>query len=270
MFNTVILISHLVLCLPLWKVYKLEGTLDPAQIAKRKHSLCDFIEAVKGRENDKYHDTEPQLAHSNSISVASSVPSTDSNQPKVSDTNSNQSDISVQTKPTTELLPLYVYLTKGKEDYEEFMQFLAKVFALENLLFLVRILVFRNIVLEMVNEDKERKTDKHTPGGKIWKYVFALQFDYIDDIYAQSRPDEKQNIHDIADHIYDIFVCEDSQYEINISYEMRVELNEYFKDKNRQRHLEDYLKIFNDSIIEIYGVLNSVYRFQFQSNKRYA
>ena len=78
---------------------------------------------------------------------------------------------------------------------------------------------------------------------------------------------------------YNTFIAINAIHEINISSDCRSEWINFFDNKEKEDDIIDdeleqniikYLEIFNNAIEEIYGVLVSVYRFQFKSEKRFS
>ena len=54
-------------------------------------------------------------------------------------------DQNIKNKPIS--IPLYTYLSNDHQHYQKFAQFLTTCFALENLLFFVRVIAFRHVLL---------------------------------------------------------------------------------------------------------------------------
>eukprot|EP00484_Ammonia_sp_Unknown_P025563 CAMPEP_0197029768 /NCGR_PEP_ID=MMETSP1384-20130603/9147_1 /TAXON_ID=29189 /ORGANISM="Ammonia sp." /LENGTH=210 /DNA_ID=CAMNT_0042458999 /DNA_START=871 /DNA_END=1504 /DNA_ORIENTATION=+ len=157
-----------------------------------------------------------------------------------------------------ESIPLYKYLQTA-ENYEQFSQCLAKCFALENLLFFMRVSCFRRTLLEMKRNgtenhqenEKERKRlkgmtlapiltehdedfyDKWCP-ARSRKTIFALGFEYL-----PSNDDGIENfdMDAAALDIYNTFIVSNSMYEVNISYPSRSALADFLVKAQRPRRV---------------------------------
>lgn len=170
-------------------------------------------------------------------------------------------------------MPLYEYLSLSVEQYDEFSQFLTTCFALENLLFFVKGIVFRQTVSKIINKSRTRKNNDESMEiemeeenqGTIEK-VFALNFVYLEGLEESCKPNDKVSIQDIAMSIYDEFISVDAKYEVNISADARNKIISFF---NTQRQMEEYLCLFDEAIDEVYGMLTCIYRFQFKSSSKY-
>ena len=159
---------------------------------------------------------------------------------------------------------LYEYLAGGNQNYEEFAEFLKGVFALENLLYFVRVIMFRQRLLAIMKETNDTKNneikDRWCPEEQPWPTVFALNLDFVDG--AQVKGIDKENIYEHALNIYNQFICEGTIHEINIPAQMRMDLEEFF---NVNEHtIEEYLNVYNVSLMEIYYLLITIYNFKFQ------
>ena len=65
------------------------------------------------------------------------------------------------------------------------------------------------------------------------------------------------------------FICYigmDGRYPINISAHTRKKLDVFFEKDHEKK---DYAHLFDKAIEEVYEMLTSIYRFQFNSHKRY-
>lgn len=103
------------------------------------------------------------------------------------------------------------------------------------------------------------------------RYCYALTFDYLEHIHESIRPGiikfDSSAINNIASSIYKQCLVVDSVDEVNISYECRENIKTFFSNNgDAGKEITDYLTIFDDSMIEIYSLLNSAYRFKFISS----
>lgn len=97
--------------------------------------------------------------------------------------------------------------------------------------------------------------------SEFLQHLYHLSFSYIQDVYERCR---NQNMNDSAFEIFSNFIAVGSANEVNISGTNRTLLTDFFNnDGNIQRTAGDYLWIFNESVVGVYSLLNSVYRFQF-------
>ena len=159
--------------------------------------------------------------------------------------------------------PLYEYLASNAQNYEEFAAFLTGAFALENLLYFVRVIVFRRKLLNIIaNTDSDRK-DEWMPKGVKWSNVFSLSFNFVDGVYesCQIQPNDTDSVFNTALDIYNQFVIREAMHEVNITAEQRDELDEFFK--SNEHDIEEYLVIFNESLMEVYALMTTIYRFQY-------
>ena len=171
------------------------------------------------------------------------------------------------------LKPLYEYLEGSMEQFTEFSEFLASCFALENILFFVKAIKFRQIVLSKASEDGNTcdHVEIKVEDEEMLHNIYGLDFKYLEGLDERidngNDANSKEMIHNIAAGIYDKYISMDGEYAINISAENRVKLDAFFNDKDHG--IKDYLNVFDESVVEVYGMLTSVYRFQFKSNARY-
>lgn len=203
-----------------------------------------------------------------SMSLSNTVISTNSNSVTVSTVDMGKSKVS-----------LHKYLL-NEENYTKFTEYLTTCFALENLLYMVKVVAFRHVLMDIIY--KQRKQMEHTDikteneeysnskQNDEWcqvgmKSLFAIRFDYIDGLYQNCTPNDKLTVHEIAKDIYNRFIISNALYEINLSYETRQALNEFFNSGEENKTIEEYLVVFNESIYEVYTLLKSVYLFQFKN-----
>ena len=178
---------------------------------------------------------------------------------------------------TEKVVPLYEYLNLSKAEYNEFSEFLTSCFALENLLFFVKAIAFRHIVSNIVKQkgngtdndnaeeadnDIEIVIDQNT---MEMDRVYALDFKYLD-IDLQKNNSENDTVQEIAIGIYEKYISMDGIYPINISAEVRRKLNKFFNCDHEI--MRDYCDLFDQAIEEVYGMLNGIYGFQFNSYRK--
>ena len=188
-------------------------------------------------------------------------------------------------------MALYRYLVISKEQYDEFSEFLTSCFALENLLFLVQAITFRHIISEMIGEnnineniessqstdiennaglemtDLEKAKEKSSGNKKqtTEDKVFAMKFNYLEGL-IEEKPTDTKSIHEIVTNMYDEYISIDAEYQVNIPAEQRNKFTEFLKNDHEA---QDYLNLFDEAIMEVYGMLTNVYRFQFKADSRY-
>lgn len=105
--------------------------------------------------------------------------------------------------------------------------------------------------------------------------LYALRLEYLGDLYVQYR-ENIRNVREIksaAFHIYDQFIADNSLHTINISADCRDKLKDNIYRINTRNYSSDdagleqiiteLLVMFNESIIEIWWLMDSVYRFQY-------
>lgn len=159
----------------------------------------------------------------------------------------------------------------------------------ESLLYFVRVVKFRQLICQTIlhqakakesNDDIQIKYQSIDDDSEVnvtnilqcvarLRLCYALKFNYLEHVNESIRPGivqfDTETIHDIASDIYLQCIVVNSVNEINISYECSQELKDFFEN-NLDKTITDYLSIYDDSMIEIYSLLNSVYRFKFVSN----
>ena len=181
------------------------------------------------------------------------------------------------------VMPLYEYLDVSRKEYNEFSEFLASCFALENLLFFVKAIFFRRIVSEIVNDTDQHlentiNTDQecseiHTSSTRhqtTMEKVHLIKFEYLEELLKdkdKSQSKDKESIQNIAVNIYKKYISIEGEFQVNISADIRDDITEFFKSDHE---IQDYLDLFDDALCEVYGMLTNVYRFKFKSNLRYA
>ena len=120
---------------------------------------------------------------------------------------------------------------------------------------------FKDVWYDTNNENQQR--------------LYQLRFEYLGDLYGQYR-ESLQNVVEIksaAFHIYDQFIADNSLHTINISADCRDKIKEHIHrinimnysldDSRLERIITELLTLFNESIIEIWWLMDSVYRFQY-------
>lgn len=123
------------------------------------------------------------------------------------------------------------------------------------------------------NTDDQNIVDVYCDGRVFLRHIYSASFEYIPDIYDKCR---RQTMNETGIEIYDNFIAFESVNEINISGSNHEQLIDFFvnsdnnDDINEIKTIEDYLLIFNNSIWEVYALLDSVYRFRFISQSRFS
>ena len=167
---------------------------------------------------------------------------------------------STSNQSPAKIMPLHKYLAVSKDQYDEFSEYLASCFALENLLFLVQAITFRHIIKGMIDENNINENKTESTRDK----VFAMKFNYLEGL-IKAEPTSPQSIPGIVTNIYDKYVSIEAEYQINIPYQQREKMME-FVEVNHE--IQEYLSLFDEAIVEVYKMLTSVYRFQFKANSR--
>eukprot|EP01083_Nonionella_stella_P109963 321342_1 len=150
------------------------------------------------------------------------------------------------------------------------IQIQSNCFALENLSFLETIIVFHNALLLSMERDV-KKEYRH----KFLNRLFDLKFNYLEQLNHEFIEQiNKGNIEDLSFKIYETFISSSSESTINISWDVRNGLNQFFNKKDRinasqnENQLKSvYLDLFNSAILEIYALLDTRYSTDFRNYK---
>ena len=176
-------------------------------------------------------------------------------------------------------LPCLEFL-KTKRNYIVFAEYLAHVFALENLLYVGKVNILYQTVYKL-----QKDFDKNKPAiTEKNKHIERVKFIYLENIYKDyknkieewgekniyeedSFESYHKAIHGLCIELYNEFISTTAFQPVNISYEQRKELESLIKDESTMNKFEsynDYLHIFDDSLVEIYSLLISSYSFKFK------
>ena len=170
-----------------------------------------------------------------------------------------------------------------------FANYLSSCFCIENLLFLVNSITFRQILLRLhdkINGQRKREDPYMIGDYKTQKeaVVFKIKFDYLPDVYIkymeltdlfighQNRKLDAKKIKELINNfttdIYNAFVKLYSIHEINISHQLRIQYDTLIETKNSELNeadtnvsniIENYIGIYDHAIMEIWYLLRSVY-----------
>lgn len=152
-----------------------------------------------------------------------------------------------------------------KIDYlNRFMRYLCRSFCVENMLFLIEIMQFKQ---EVINKYDGKINDKNVG-------VLYVLYDLNQDKNDIPKSGIVYNEHNLSINqqilkLYEKYIDENALFQINISYEIRMKiarivLNEEF-DKNDD--IQGLVKIFDEGIHEIYLLLHGLFvRFSCDSN----
>ena len=131
--------------------------------------------------------------------------------------------------------------------------------------------MFRHCLLNTLSERASKESN--TPLEDIWydtknqhqKRLYELKFEYLTDLYDKygKKMTNLSKIKSVALDIYSQFVEENSIDTINISATCRDTIKQHMSNIQSIDRIEDFLEIFNESIIEIWWLMDSVYRFQY-------
>ena len=215
--------------------------------------------------------------------------------------------------PKKKIIPLHKYLSTSIEEYNEFSEFLASCFALENLLFFVKAIRLRRIISDIVDPNKYKSGAVNTPSTNdaedktemklelgidttssnvsdnpakhlnvnsnsteidinSEKYhtrmnkVFAMEFEYLEEILDREKLKDNKSIHGIAVKIYHKYISSEGEYQLNISADIRQNITDFF---NSDHEMNDYLHLYDDVLREVYNALSNVYRYKFRADSRY-
>ncbi len=198
----------------------------------------------------------------------------------------------------TDNVPLHRFLlSRDDGEYDFLATHLGQCFALENLLFFVHAAIFRHCMLEY-HETKGFKDSSH-PCSQLPFFciegevpIFKLQFLYLQEIHTSYNSLIDEQIKEgaefrsfliISQTIFNEFVRESANNEINLPYSMRRKLKKHFfeihpsvcsKFEEDPKHepscalVESYLTMFDKAMVEIWMMINSIFRFQFKSWSR--
>eukprot|EP01083_Nonionella_stella_P052877 140130_1 len=155
-------------------------------------------------------------------------------------------------------------------NYNRFALYLSNCYALENLRFLEAIIIFHNALRTCLGRKKTRRKYPQLSLNRL----FSLKFKYLSKLNKEYiRKIEGGNIDDISRHIYNKFISLSSDQSINISWDVRRDITEFFDDTNVSKSETElkhiYLDLFNAAVLEIYRLLDSRYcdHFVFEYNQ---
>eukprot|EP01084_Bolivina_argentea_P159415 277638_1 len=250
-------VAYMVIVVPIYMIYKNEGSLEQSTVIKSHNAKINH-------EEEKCHQTP----------IPTPV---------------------MTSSKSTEIKPLCTYLEE-LENYNEFATFLSSCFALENLLFFSKVLVFRHVLLKIMKTEYEQKQQNKPKDNSIvvtdekeeesvpnvsendqvfydkWcssPSIFGVKFEFLEGIYESCSANDNVSIYDIGNKIVNQYISSAAINQVNISAVNRNIIMTFFST-NVDKCVKDYLQIFNGAILEIYGVLNSVYAFRFKSHSKIA
>ena len=132
---------------------------------------------------------------------------------------------------------------------------------MENLQFLQSIIIYRN----SINMDDHPNMNE---SNQFLERLYEIDLKYLDEAHIQQIQNGNiDKIHAIARQIYDQFIDISSSECINISWDARNILNEFFNQQQSSdnKSIYVYLNIFNHAIMEIYSLLETRYSTDFKN-----
>ena len=152
-------------------------------------------------------------------------------------------------------LNLREYLNQHKH-YIRFEKHLNKTLSLENLLFYVKVSIMKNLYIMKLNDSDNIVYPDNARNDE-------LNFNYLMNLYKQYKD---VPIRDISLSIYETFITNDSPHCVNVSYDARQNVIKFFNDSNIDAFDDlKFVYIFDKCLHEIWCVLNSIFRFQFNT-----
>ena len=171
------------------------------------------------------------------------------------------------------IMPLYEYLKLSIETYNEFSEFLTSCFALENLIFFVKAVVFRRIISNIVEEKSGANTVNESTEIEMTENhqstmdkVCGMEFKYLDGLILKSELNDDKSVHDIAKKIEEKYISVTGEFQVNISADVRETITDFLRTEH---HAQDYLHLFDGAVKEVYEMLVCIYQYRFKSDSRY-
>ena len=213
-------------------------------------------------DNEKQLDIQISSVDSNSVTI---------------DTENKTNKQRVQSKSDIDMrsVPLEMYLCE-RQHYELFSKYLALHFCTENLIFIERVNIFRWCILKKMSQNPTTDLKDET-----LRKCYSMKFEFLDKIYKEYTDitDEiKSDSFDkttcdalllICKKIYKECIADDGEYQINIPYNVRGDLDNKFKTEDNGKQTfesyDEFLNLFNDAVNDIWDLLQNVYRFKFKS-----
>ena len=188
--------------------------------------------------------------------------------------------------------PLVDFL-KTKQNYEYFADYLALCFAVENLLFVQRVVILYHFTQDLkmggIQIDgvslKESKTEETDKKEIYLQRVYKLKFEYLEqlhkelDLLLENSVKSTENItfEDVKDclwllckNIYFQFIESNAPNQVNISFDNQRKLQYVLRDNNKDKFesFDDFLYLYHDAMAETWRLMESCYSFNFKSYLR--
>ena len=185
----------------------------------------------------------------------------------------NNSDCKTSTSDMT----LKQYLNVCEANYEKFKSYLVDCFAVEALLFYTDIILFRQVLIELLD-----KFYPNTCDASLFDKPYAsVKFDYLIDSKESLEntinidiinDDTIKNIKHMANELKTKYIDESSEYQINVSYRCRLKLLQFYDEINSinvdnndySMFIVKYVCAYGGALRETLRLLNSVYNFNFK------
>eukprot|EP01084_Bolivina_argentea_P277158 473098_1 len=179
---------------------------------------------------------------------------------------------------------LSTFLQKD-DNYKLFAAWMTRCFALESLLFCERISIFHEVVKHYQQNTANTQEKKHEEEQPYFIEGSRIKFQYKEEMYrkyhdAMRQVDPticngdsidmyKNTLYELCREIFVEFVSVGSDNEVNISYEARANLILLFESDtignvDAFSTWDDFLYVFDESLVEILRLLRSMYRHRFK------
>lgn len=163
-------------------------------------------------------------------------------------------------------MDLMEYL-KYYNNYKRLDTFLSSCFAKENLDFISKCIVFHNVLLSRLSkiEMKQYRELQCKQNNEFLCKLYELKFDYLQDLTSDySQKLEQNKLNQILNSIKTEYILESAISSINISWEVRTKLIDFFDnfdDDNKQNENNKYLclSIMNEALSQVYEGLDALY-----------
>eukprot|EP01084_Bolivina_argentea_P179356 309939_1 len=135
-----------------------------------------------------------------------------------------------------------------------FMRFLCRCFCVENMLFLIETMQFKQAIIDNMKDCIERDY------GVLFKFCNEKDMDKVPKstiVYNENG----LSVHDQIRKIYDKYIVQDALLQINISYTSRDNLDTNILSQTfaENEDTQSLIKIFDEAIIEIHHLLTSLF-----------
>eukprot|EP01084_Bolivina_argentea_P279515 477864_1 len=175
---------------------------------------------------------------------------------------------------------VFVFLKK-KENCEIFALYCSHCFALENLLFVQNVSVLYQVITDKFIDSMSGDSSVSIVHVAERVNIARIKFAYLTDLYSKYETklkvdssnfdnvlfdDYRDLLYEICCGIYNDYIENGAEYEINISNDTKTTLRYLCSNENKGekfKSFNDFLSLFDEALMEIYRLLFSIYSYRF-------